>query len=111
MIIIRDELTARPGQGQALFDLYMTAYAPGARERGLTLTHTLVSPPLWLEDGVNTLLFVWTLPDAVAFWRKNNLGRRAPAVRACWARIEALAVSRRRDTFADPADFAALADV
>ena len=111
MIVIRDELTARAGEGQALFDLYMADYAPGARQRGMTLTHTLVSPPLWLDDGVNILLFVWTLPDAPAFWRKNNLGRRDPEVRACWARIEALVVSRRRDTFADPADFAALADV
>jgi hypothetical protein len=111
MIFILDQLVSRPGEGQKLHDLYLAEYAPGARKRGMVLERTLVSPPLWLDDGANRLLFLWRLPDATAFWRKNELGRRDPVVRGCWARIDAVAADRRRDTLADPADFAMLANV
>jgi hypothetical protein len=109
MIHLCDQIVSRIGEGESLHRLYLEDYVPGATARGMELVHGLVSPPLWLDDGANLLMFLWRLPDAEAFWRKNNLGRRDPAVRACWARIDRLAVSRRRDTLADPGDFARLA--
>jgi hypothetical protein len=111
MIFILDRIVSQPGQGQKLHDLYMAEYAPGARDRGMVLDRILVSPPLWLDDGVNRLLFLWRLPDTTAFWRKNELGRRDQAVRDVWARVDAIAAERQRDTLADPANFAILADV
>ena len=111
MIFLLDQLVSSAGQGKSLHDLYLADYAPGATTRGMTLEQTLVSPPLWLTDGVNRLFFLWSLADTAAFWRKNNLGRRDPEVVATWARIDALCESRRRDTLADLMDFTALADV
>jgi len=111
MIYILDQIIAQLGKGAALDALYRDQYVPGAQERGMELVMTLVSPPLWLDDGENRLLYLWRLPDAAAFWRKNNLGRRDPEVHAVWAAIDALASARQRDTLADPADFRALADV
>lgn len=111
LIQVVDELVSQPGRGAELHRLYISAYAPGAMARGMTLDRTMVSPPLWLDDGANRLLFLWTIADTAGFWRKNNLGRRNPQVTAIWARIDSLCASRRRDTFADPSDFARLADV
>ena len=111
MIYILDQITAQIGKGEALDTLYRARYVPGAQERGMELAMTLVSPPLWRDDGENRLLYLWRLSDAAACWRKNNLGRRDPAVLAAWEAIDALASARQRDTLADPADFAALADV
>jgi hypothetical protein len=110
MIFILDQLVSRDGEGEALHTLYRDEYIPGAEARGMKLVHRLVSPPLWLDDGANRLLFLWRLPDADGFWRKNNLGRRDPVVQGWWAKVDRLAASRRRDTLADPADFTRLAD-
>ncbi|MDB5673949.1 MAG: hypothetical protein JWM65_931 [Sphingomonas bacterium] len=110
MIFILDQLAALPGKGQALDGFYRERYAPGALARGMALVQHLVAPPLWLGEGENRLLYLWRLPDAAAFWRKNNLGRRDPEVHAIWAEIDAMVSSRQRDTLADPADFDALAD-
>ena len=111
MIVVRDEFEARPGKGRALFEAYMAEYVPGARDRGMELVDKIVSPPFWLDDGSNTLLFIWRLPDAASFWRKNHLSRRDPAVTKWWEGVDSLATSRRRDTFADPENFESLADV
>jgi len=110
MIYLCDQLVSRTGEGEALHRLYREDYVPGAALRGMELVHSLVSPPLWLDDGANLLMFLWRLPDVEAFWRKNDLGRRDPAVRDWWAKVDRLAASRRRDTLADPGDFARLAD-
>jgi hypothetical protein len=110
MIFILDQLVSRPGDGEALHRLYHDRYVPGAARRGMVLLHSLVSPPLWLDDGANRLLFLWSLVDAAAVWRKNELGRRDPEVQGWWTEVDRLAASRRRDTLADPADFARLAD-
>jgi hypothetical protein len=109
MIFILDELESLPGCGEALHDFCAAHYLPDAARRGLTLVHRLVSPPLWLDDGSNLIMLLWSLPDTKAFWRKNELGRRDPDVLAIWAGIDRLVRSRRRHTLADPADFAALA--
>ncbi|MES2290785.1 MAG: hypothetical protein V4530_13710 [Pseudomonadota bacterium] len=109
MIFILDQLQSLPGQGKALHDLCREVYLPAAAERGLTLVHSLVSPPLWLDDDSNMLFFLWSLPDAKAFWRKNELGRRDPAVHDWWAQVDRLTMSRDRRTLADPADFDRLA--
>jgi hypothetical protein len=111
VIYIVDQLVSHPGGGEALHAAYVARYVPGAEARGMELIKTLVSPPLWLDDGANLLMFLWRLPDTAAFWRKNNLGRRDPEVQGWWREIDQLAASRRRDTLADPADFATLANV
>jgi hypothetical protein len=110
MIYLCDQLVSRIGGGEKLHRLYLEGYVPGATLRGMELVHELVSPPLWLDDGSNLLMFLWRLPDIDAFWRKNDLGRRDPVVQDWWATVDRLAASRRRDTLADPDAFARLAD-
>lgn len=110
MIFILDQFRSLPGQGKALHDLCREYYLPAAAKRGMTLVHSLVSPPLWLEDDSNMLCFLWRLPDAAAFWQKNELGRRSADVHQWWAEVDRLTLSRTRHTLADPVDFDRLAD-
>ena len=65
-VYIVDQVTSKPGAGRAFLDAYMQRYAPGAKERGMTLEHTWVAPPVWLEDGSNTLFFVWSVKGVSA---------------------------------------------
>lgn len=67
-IIVKDEVWPVAGMVEAYRDAYLSEYAPSARERGMTLESVLLSPPLVLAEGGNCLTFVWSLPDAAAFW-------------------------------------------
>ena len=77
-IYILDEMTAKPGQAEALLAAYMEKYAPAARERGMILVHRWVTPPLWLKEQSNTLYVIWTVQGAKAWWQMSFLGRRDP---------------------------------
>lgn len=111
-VYVVDDITTRPGAGEACLEAYMRRYAPGAQARGLTLRHRLVSPPLWLPDASNRLLFVWTAQGAAGVWASKFAGRTDPALAEWWEReAEALIESRTRAVYADPDDVAALGDV
>ncbi|WP_150294695.1 hypothetical protein [Sphingobium estronivorans] len=101
-IYVIDELVARPGQGKALHDAYMQRYAPGARERGMVLAHRLVEPAMWLPEGVNRLLFIWTQPDVGAVWGAKQRARLDPDVDRWWQEeAPALVETRQRYTLAE----------
>ncbi|WP_294047992.1 hypothetical protein [Sphingopyxis sp.] len=106
-----DEIVAKPGEGKALLEDYLARYAPGARARGMTLEQILVSPPMWLDDQSNTLVFLWSLAGAGAWWQMRFVGGNDPDVGAWWADADARAVSRRRFFASDPADMERLCDV
>ena len=111
-IFVIDELVAKPGQGQTLFEAYMTRYVPGAEARGMVLLHRMVEPGFWLLDRSNRLLFIWTLKDAGAVWAKNFVSREDPAVAEWWWKEAArLIESRRRSTLSEPAEIERLCDV
>jgi hypothetical protein len=110
-VYVLDEITAKPGQAQAVLDVYMERYAPGARERGMVLDRVLVSPPLWLEDQPNTLHISWTVAGAPGFWNMSFQGRRNPAVKAFWDSIEPLIENRSRRFLAATSDLEVLCDV
>jgi hypothetical protein len=111
-VFVIDDLTARPGQGEALLQAYLERYAPGARARGMTLLHQLVSPAYWLPDASNRLLFVWSVAGAAGAWGMKHAGRQDPAVSAWW-QVEApkLVESRTRSICSEASDLARLADV
>ena len=111
-VFVIDDLIAKPGRGEALLRAYALRYAPGARARGMTLVHQLVSPPYWLPDGSNRLLFVWSVPGPASVWQMKHMGRQDPELVAWW-NIEApqLLASRTRAICAEPGDLARLADV
>ncbi len=110
-IYILDEMTAKPGQAEALLAAYMEKYAPAARERGMTLIHRWVTPPLWLREQSNTLYVIWTVQGAKAWWRMSFLGRRDPAVTGWWEEAASMIETRRRCFLGDVADLESLSNV
>jgi hypothetical protein len=110
-IYILDEVTTKPGQGEAFLAAYMEKYAPGARARGMTLVHRWVSPPLWLKEQSNTVYVIWSVHGANGWWGMSFLGRGDPAVAAWWADAEEMIVCRKRRFLSDVGDMDSLADV
>ena len=111
-VFVIDDLTAKPGQGEALRRAYLERYAPGAVRRGMRLVHQLVSPPYWLPDGSNRLLFIWALAGPGGAWAMKHAGRQDPELIAWWTdEAPRLVASRTRAICAEAADLAELADV
>lgn len=111
-VFVIDDLTAKPGRGEALQRAYLERYAPGAARRGMKLVHQWVSPPYWLPDGSNRLLFVWTVPGPGGAWRMKHSGRQDPELVAWWTQeAPRLVEVRTRAICAEAADLAELADV
>jgi hypothetical protein len=111
-VYIVDQIIPKPGLGRAFLDAYTQRYAPGARERGMTLEHTWVAPPVWLEDGSNTLFFVWSVKGAKGVWGSLIGGRRGSALDEWWWKDAAeMVVSRERFFLSNPSDIASLTNV
>jgi hypothetical protein len=111
-IYILDRLVAQPGQGEALHRRYLDEYVPVASERGLTLEHRWVSPPMWLEGGQsNTLLFVWSVKGVEGYWGVEARARFDSASGDWWREIEPMLVSRTRSVMSEASDIASLTDV
>ena len=111
-VFVIDDLTAKPGQGEALQRAYLERYAPGAQQRGMRLLHQWVSPPYWLPDGSNRLLFVWTVPGPGGAWAMKHAGRQDPALEAWWTQeAPRLVAARTRAICAETVDLPELADV
>jgi hypothetical protein len=112
ILFVIDDLTAKPGRGEALLRAYLERYAPGATRRGMTLVHQLVSPAYWLPDGSNRLLFVWSVAGPGGAWQMKHAGRQDPELVAWWNdEAPLLVASRTRAICAEAADLARLADV
>lgn len=108
-VFVVDDITTKPGSGAAFLEACERRYVPDAKARGLTLLHRLVSPPVWLPDQSNRLLFVWTAPGAAGVWAAKLAGRADPLLAEWWqGEAAAFIESRTRAVFADPADIAAL---
>jgi hypothetical protein len=111
-VYVIDQVTPRPGMAQRFLAAYLERYAPGARARGMTLEHSWVAPPVWLDDGANTLTFVWSVRGAAGWWAMAATARQDPAVADWWWNEAAAMVASRQRSFASsPADVGSLADV
>ena len=95
-LYVVDDIDARPGEAQALLRDYLERYAPGARSRGMVLERVLVSPPVWLADGSNTVTITWTLPGVPAWWHMRAQAGADAAVAAWWREADARVVRRER---------------
>jgi hypothetical protein len=104
-IYIVDQVTSKTGAGRKFLDAYMQRYAPGAKERGMTLEHTWVAPPVWLEDGSNTLFFVWSVKGVAEVWSSLVGPRRTSAAEDWWWKeaVELIA-TRERFFLSNPSD-------
>jgi hypothetical protein len=111
MIYLVDELVSKPGEGEKLLEAYERLYAAPAKARGQTLAHTLIEPCMWLDDGPNRLMFMWSLPTAQAAWQQKFPNRNDLHIRDVWKEIDAIAASRKRALLGDVDQLAELADV
>jgi hypothetical protein len=110
-IYVIDRVVTRPGRGRQFVDSYLSDYAPGARERGMTLRDILVSPPIWFDDQPNTVTITWSLPSAQAWWEMTWQGRPDPTLGPWWDGIGELVEERTRNVAAAADDVDGLCDV
>jgi hypothetical protein len=104
-------VVTRPGRGREFVDRYLAEYAPGARDRGMTLQDILISPPIWFTDRANTVTVIWSLPSARAWWEMTWKGRPDPTLGPWWDGIGELVEERTRSVAAAAADVDRLCDV
>lgn len=95
-VFVIDRVVTAPGCAQKFIDAYLSGYAPGARERGMTLRDVLVSPPIWFDDRSNVVTITWTLPSPQDWWQMTWQGRPDPTVAHWWDSITDLVVERTR---------------
>jgi hypothetical protein len=110
-VYVVDRVITRPGRAREFIDCYLTEYAPGARERGMTLRDVLVSPPIWFSDQTNTVTITWSLPSARAWWEMTWQARPDPSLGKWWTDISELVVERTRSVGAAADDVDGLCDV
>ncbi|MCV7303608.1 hypothetical protein H7J93_28735 [Mycobacterium barrassiae] len=111
VVFVVDRVVTAPGCARQFIDRYLAEYAPGARERGMTLRDVLVSPPIWFDDRPNTVTITWTLPSAQAWWEMTWQGRPDPTLGQWWAQIDELVSERSRTVAAPAAEVDGLCDV
>jgi hypothetical protein len=108
-VYLVDQVVVKPGQGEAFLNAYRERYVPGAQARGMRLEKTWVSPPMWLDDQSNTLLFIWSLQGAQGFWAMSFQGRQDPSLQQWWHEEAASMIeSRQRYLASDVVDLTTL---
>lgn len=113
-IYIVDRIQCKPGDGKAMFDHYMSEYAPGAQERGMTLVNSSVNPPIWLtdSDSTNTLEFVWSVAGMMGWAGMVGVARFdpevAPKIVDFWYGVDDRVLSRTRTLSAPDSDVESL---
>lgn len=100
-IRILDELTVEPENLDEVRRLMTEGYMAGAAERGMTLEETWLTPPVELFDQPNTLVYLWSVPDAPAWWAMRGAAGRDPSVAEFWAEVDAHCVERQRRFLVD----------
>ena len=100
-IFLIDELVSRPGEGEALLEAYRRLIALPAERRGMWLSRTLVEPCVWSKTSPNRLIFMWSLPNAMAAWRQKSATRMEPTITAAWREIDSMATERKRALVCD----------
>lgn len=110
-VFVIDRVVTKPGCAQKFIDAYLAGYAPGARERGMSLRDVLVSPPIWFDDRSNVITITWTLPSPQAWWQMTWQGRPDPAVARWWDSITDLVVERTREVASGADDITDLSPV
>jgi len=100
-IHILDELTVEPENLEEVRRLMNDGYMADAAERGMTLEQTWLTPPVELFDQPNTLVYLWSVPDAPAWWAMRGAAGRDPRVAEFWAEVDAHCVERQRRFLVD----------
>lgn len=109
-VFVIDRVVTAPGCAQKFIDAYLADYAPGARDRGMTLWDILVSPPIWFDDQANVVTITWSLPSAQAWWQMTWQGRSDPTLAQWWDSTADLVIERNRSVAASPESVAPAPD-
>lgn len=110
-VFVIDRLEAKPGDGPALLEEYLTFYAPRAEACYAELVTTRVAPPCWLDTDSNTLEFTWKVAGIGGCWGIDSPLRADAEVVQWWRDLRDRVVSLDRSYFADPADLEVLCNV
>ncbi|MFQ6230076.1 hypothetical protein [Nocardia sp. NPDC002869] len=110
-IYIIDRIVLRPGSARTFIEAYLSAYAPQARERGLTLDRILVSPPAWIDGETNTVTATWTVPGPKSWWAAAVSARHDPEPARWWESMAPMIVERTRSMAGHAEDVEGLCDV
>lgn len=95
-VLLVYELCVPPGRLDQVAALFSESYVPQARERGMELVGTYITPPIELDDAPTTLVYHWRLADAAAVWAMKRQVQQAPEIDGFWRTIDDLVVSRAR---------------
>lgn len=94
-IYLIDELELLPDVTEEFLEAFRARYLPGARERGMELLHTWVSPPERPPETGSTIFCVWSLAGIPGFWRMRSQNA-TPEIAAWWRECERYCVRRTR---------------
>jgi hypothetical protein len=115
IIYILDQITPKAGQAEIFLKHYLDTYAPLARERNMTLAHSWISPPLWLQgDQLNTLFMVWSVPGGAFGYLTAAMahpGALDGSASFWWRDAEHMIATRSRSILSDTNDIASLNNV
>jgi hypothetical protein len=95
-IYILDRITLQPGKLDEYRERLASLYLPGARQRGMELVGSWITPPLELDDTCNELVLLWSLRDTAAFWMMRGQAMTDPEVASWWEASDRLTVKRER---------------
>lgn len=104
-----DEIELLPDATDDFLAAFRARYLPGARERGMELVHTWITPPESPPEAGASVLLVWGLEGVPGFWSMRRQSA-APEVDDWWRECERYAVRRTRRFAVTPesrADFSA----
>lgn len=110
-VFVIDRLEAKPSDGPALLEEYLTFYVPRAEACYAELVATRVAPPCWLDTDSNTLEFTWKVAGIGGCWGIDSPLRADAEVVQWWRDLRDRVVSLDRSYFADPADLEVLCNV
>lgn len=95
-IFILDQITLRPGKLGEFREKLAREYLPAARDRGLRLVDSWLTPPLEMHDAGNDLVLLWSLADIGAFWEMRRLQGEDPEGAHWWEGTGEWVASRSR---------------
>ena len=104
MIYLIDRMVVKPGKGREVHDAYLESLETVAAEKGMTLEHAIVAPPIWLTDAEsnNTLEFIWSFEGYGKLAAAISYGD--ASVTEWWRGLEESLESRDRSYFSTEAD-------
>lgn len=103
VVYIVDRLEAKPGDGKAFYEDFMTNMKPIMEAAGWTFVRATVSPAIWMDTDSTVIEIEWTMPDiAQAAWAYSSATRYNPDYVQWWAQAHSRAVSINRIYSASP---------